>query len=142
MAGCLALLALAGLRYSGSAPLTRLVNPPLRVPLFALQKVVQRSRKASLNAAIAALHLKNGVFSSHFHQIWKLEAGCSLTADPQGNYTMWQGGMKPGKVFNMPGNAVKLDPGSNKIEFRFDKAASGAGVYVRVIPLKKIAESK
>ena len=72
----------------------------------------------------------------------KLEAGCSLTADPQGNYTMWQGGMKPGKVFNIPGNAVKLDPGSNKIEFRFDKAASGAGVYVRVIPLKKIAESK
>ena len=72
----------------------------------------------------------------------KLEAGCSLTADPQGNYTMWQGGMKPGKVSNMPGNAVKLAPGSNKIEFRFDKATSGAGVYVRVIPLKKIAESK
>ena len=41
-AGCLALLALAGLRYSGSAPLSRLVNPPLRVPFFGVLRHILR----------------------------------------------------------------------------------------------------
>ena len=36
--GCLALLALPGLRYSGSAPLSRLVDPPLRVPFLRSKK--------------------------------------------------------------------------------------------------------
>ena len=41
---------------------------PLRIPFFALQKMVQRSRKASLHAATAALHSKGAAFSSHLHQ--------------------------------------------------------------------------
>ena len=35
---------------------------------FAKQKMVQRSRKASLHAATAALHSKGAAFSSHLHK--------------------------------------------------------------------------
>ena len=54
--GCLALLALTGLRYSGSAPLARLVNPPLRVPFLPSGKNIKPA-KGLLHTAQAVLHI-------------------------------------------------------------------------------------
>ena len=72
-----------------------------------------------------------------------LQQGASLTADPLGNCTVWSGGMKPGKNYKVPVAKLKLQPGKNTVEFRYKTGNRvGSDAIVRLIPLKKIAESK
>ena len=72
-----------------------------------------------------------------------LPVGASLTTDSLGNCTVWPGGMKGGKVYKVPGSTVKLNPGQNTVEFRYKTGGNaGSDAIVRLIPLKKIAESK
>ena len=67
----------------------------------------------------------------------KLEAGESLTTDGSGKGRVWPGGMGASREIAVPGSALKLKPGENRVEFRH--RGRGDGVYVRVIPLRRIA---
>ncbi|MPM77176.1 hypothetical protein SDC9_124176 [bioreactor metagenome] len=72
----------------------------------------------------------------------KLEVGESLTTDSLGHCTVWPGGMKAGKTFALPQSIVELTPGPNKVEFRHKVGSQeGAGACVRLIPLRKVAET-
>jgi len=72
-----------------------------------------------------------------------LPVGASLTTDSLGNCTIWPGGMKAGKSFKVPASTIKLAPGKNKVEFRYRTGSkNGSDAIVRLIPLKKIGETK
>jgi hypothetical protein len=64
-----------------------------------------------------------------------------ITTDGLGNCTFWPGGMKPGREIKVPGAALTLRPGQNRVTFTAaDPSAYRGDVTVRVSqiwPLEK-----